>query len=262
MSEEFPEGVQLEPPSGLSPSSLDTYLQCPLRFKFSKIDKIKEKSTEAQIVGTYAHEILEHLFMFKPEFREIEQAKALARSFWTIHWKEDALKVLGNESLLHGFQWKVWWAIEEYYKLEDPRTFEPSGLETKLDGFISDVPFRGIIDQTVDEGTNVVIRDYKTGKIPAAKYQAGKFKQLVIYKLLHEQNFGKPVDRVELIYLKTPGKIIAHTPSQDDVTEMEATASRVWDEIQVSCEIGKFEPKKSVLCKWCSYMNICPIWRR
>ena len=48
-------------PKYLSPSSIGTFNQCPMRYKYAKLDKIPEPSTEPQILGSFVHEILEDL---------------------------------------------------------------------------------------------------------------------------------------------------------------------------------------------------------
>ena len=59
----------LELPKHLSASSITTYEQCPLRFRFSRIDRIPEPTTEAMILGTFVHEILEIMYSQIPNER-------------------------------------------------------------------------------------------------------------------------------------------------------------------------------------------------
>ena len=65
----------LELPHHLSASSITTYEQCPLRFRFSRIDRIPEPTTEAMILGTFVHEILEELYRIRPSARIPDYAK-------------------------------------------------------------------------------------------------------------------------------------------------------------------------------------------
>ncbi|MGA0152949.1 MAG: PD-(D/E)XK nuclease family protein, partial [Ilumatobacteraceae bacterium] len=51
----------LTPPAYLSPSSIGTYRDCPQKFKFSRIDGLKEPPTWATHLGTFVHDVLEHL---------------------------------------------------------------------------------------------------------------------------------------------------------------------------------------------------------
>ena len=45
------------PPPHLSPSSMGTFEQCPLKFKYSKIDMLKDDPTEATLMGNFVHDV-------------------------------------------------------------------------------------------------------------------------------------------------------------------------------------------------------------
>ena len=51
-------------PKYMSPSSISTFQQCPLKFKFYKLDRLPTESTEAQHLGSFVHEVLEELFTY------------------------------------------------------------------------------------------------------------------------------------------------------------------------------------------------------
>ena len=51
-----------ETPAYMSPSSIGTFNQCPMRYKYAKLDRIPEDSTEAQVLGSFVHEVLEEFF--------------------------------------------------------------------------------------------------------------------------------------------------------------------------------------------------------
>ena len=59
----------MEAPSYLSPSSIGTYRDCPQKFKLSRIDKIAEPPSWAMHVGSFVHEVLEHLYQAPAEDR-------------------------------------------------------------------------------------------------------------------------------------------------------------------------------------------------
>lgn len=247
-------------PHHLSPSSISTWEQCPLRYRFSRLDKIAEPPTEAQHIGSMTHEILEALYKEPTAHRTTATARRLAAQLWTSKW-EDEVKVLGLSSEdTHRFRWNVWWCVEALFAMEDPTTVELAGIEHPVTTTIGDVTLLGIIDRwEEDDGGLVKIGDYKTGKKPRPQYEGEKKFQLTVYKSLVEDSLDREVSRTELLYLKE-GIRWEYVPTEEDVVQMKSTVTRVWDELTAACTTGIFEAKPSVLCGWCSYKNMCPAW--
>jgi putative RecB family exonuclease len=253
--------MALKPPPHLSPSSIATFRQCPLRFKFNKIDGMREPDTEATIMGNFVHEILEVVFKLEPETRTINAAKEIASSLWNHgQWKEKVSEVIGpNEVKLREFRWKSWWCLENYFAIEDPSSIKPSGIEHEVNDTIAGVQIKGFIDRWSENEDGLVISDYKTGKTPAPKYRADKFVQLLIYAILLEQETEKPAKKLELLYLKD-GTVLSSDVDRKKVDSVKDMITTVHEGIMDRCEKEYFEPKTSVLCGWCDFKNICPAW--
>ena len=251
----------LEPPPHLSPSSIAVFQQCPLRFKFSKIDGFREPDTEATIMGNFVHEILEMLFRMAPEDRTIDYAKSVASGLWNEgNWKNKVIDVIGkDENQLREFRWKSWWCLENYFKIEDPQNIEPDGIEHEVNGLIDGVKIKGFIDRWSCVDNEITVSDYKTGKTPAPKYRKDKFIQLLIYAILLEQETGIPSKKIELLYLKE-GKVLSSEVKEEDISHVKSTIVNVHSEMMKRCEVGKFEYKTSTLCGWCSFKKMCPAW--
>jgi len=66
------------PPDYLSPSSIRLYQDCPQKFKINKFDNIKEPPSWATELGTFTHEVLEHLYVLDPSERTHDSVKTLA----------------------------------------------------------------------------------------------------------------------------------------------------------------------------------------
>lgn len=250
-------------PGHLSPSSISTWEQCPLRYRYSRLDKIPEPSTEAQLVGTVTHEVLEFLYQRSADERTLTVARQIVKELWDDHWAAEVDSALGlSGEDLKRFRWQVWWCIEALWKIENPQEVELAGVEHRIDTQIEGVGFVGIIDrwQHNDDGT-ARIGDYKTGKKPKPQYEGEKKFQLTVYKSLVEDVLDREVRETELLYLKDAVKW-TFVPTAADVVQMKSTIVRVWDEVVTSCSTGRFEARTSVLCGWCSYKNMCPAWRR
>lgn len=248
-------------PKYLSPSAIGTFNQCPMRYRFSKLDKIPEPSTEAQVLGSYVHEVLELLFQIPAEDRTESSARGIAKNLWEEKWGEEYFS-LDKKSDRNEFRWKVWWCIENYFSLEDPTSFTPEGLESKVEGDIDGVPIFGIIDRwNISDSGKLIISDYKTGKKPRPQYEWEKKMQIMIYVELLEKMLGLEAEKAELIYLKSPSRAV-YEPNAKIRNEVKVTLRNTWDELTDSCSTGEFECRTGPLCNWCSFKQICPAWRK
>lgn len=253
---------ELKPPAYLSPSSISTFKQCPLRFKYNKIDLIPDPSNHWAVLGNFVHDILEEMYKLAPAERNLATCKMLAKALWDEKWGEEAHKVLRTEKEIHNFRWSAWWCVENLWLIENPQEVSPIGLEHELNGEIGGVALRGFIDRySQTEGTMMLtVSDYKTGKTP--KYDLDeKFFQLLIYaKLLSNTGVGE-VDNIELLYLKE-GVKLKKAITDSDIKMTVEEVQRVKSEVDERCVSGNFEYKTSGLCNFCSYKRICPAWNR
>ena len=259
------DGGGLQPPPYLSPSSIETFKQCPLKFKYSRIDRLRDPPTEATTKGSFVHAVLEDLYALPPADRTLASAKVLMSAQWKNEWEEKTLDVIGADpDKLRSFRWNSWWCIENCFKLEDPTKINPDGIERELNSTISDVPIKGFIDRWQMGKTGIIISDYKTGKTPQPKYRNSKFFQLLIYADILAAELDAPIERVELLYLKDPVrlKLDSGTKMLEDVASMRVVVKETYDGVLKRCSAGEFEPTKNTLCDWCSYKSFCPAWKK
>jgi len=255
-----PKNKELIAPEFLSPSSIGTFRQCPLKFKYSKIDGLPDPSGQEAILGNYVHDVLEKLYKLSPNLRTQEQAKLIARELWDSRWEEKTRNVVRGEKELNRFRWTAWWCIEHLWEFENPTSFTPSKMECFVTGEIGGVKMRGYIDRILIGDKNVTISDYKTGKTPREIDLPEKFFQLITYSQLLS-HLGIEVDEidVELLYLKDPVRFKRRV-TQEDLNSTIKTIQETKRNIDESCKSGNFPHKKSVLCGWCSFKKICPAW--
>ena len=254
-------GGGLTPPPYLSPSSIGTWQQCPLKYKYSRIDGLVDPPTTATVLGNFVHETLEELHRADPQNRTKPTAKIIMRSLWQDKWEEEAAGVLPNtDEAFHEFRWKAWWCVENYFEMEDPSSVFLDGIETQCNVDIDGVQMKGFIDRwELKEDGTIRIGDYKTGKTPRPKYTDDKFQQLHIYAHLLGTMSGRRVTEVELLYLKD-GVRFNREVTKDDLTAIAETVKTVRSEVETCCETGEFPAIKHRLCDWCSYKTFCPAW--
>lgn len=249
--------MTLTPPAHLSPSSISTFQQCPLRFKFNKIDGLTEPPTQHTLLGNFVHEILESVYLMPAESRTLESARIIAKEKWDSSFADGAKSLRVNE---RDFRWKAWWCVENLWKVEDPKTVELSGIEHQVLGDCDGVTVKGFIDrfETLQDGT-LLIGDYKTGKVPYANFLSDKFTQLYIYAvMLDTMGVGK-ASKVSLIYLASP-EVFTREVSSEAIHETKVLLRSTHEKITRCCESEEFEAKPSKLCNWCHFKKICPAW--
>jgi putative RecB family exonuclease len=232
-----------------------------MRYKFAKLDRISEPSTEAQILGSFVHEILEELFKLDAKDRNESSARQIGKGLWNHSWSQEFANLPDQVSTENEFRWKAWWCVENYFALEDPTSFDAVGIEQKVNGDIDGVPIFGIIDRWTLEDGKMVISDYKTGKKPKPRYEWEKQMQIMIYSILLEQMTEYEVKEAELIYLKFPSKAV-YKPTEKVISNVKANIVQTWDELVTSCSTGVFETRTGPLCNWCSFKGMCPAWRK
>ena len=249
-----------ETPAYMSPSSIGTFNQCPMRYKYAKLDRLTEPSTEAQVLGSFVHEVLEELFKEDKQDRTEPTARRLARDLWNSKWGAE-FHDLDEKCDENEFRWKAWWCIENYFIMEDPTSFDAGGIEAKMNGDILGVPIFGIIDRWTLENDKIVISDYKTGKKPRPQYEWEKKMQITIYSILLGKEMDREIERAELLYLKS-GQFAKYEVTDELAGKVSQDVKNTWDELVVSCESGEFETRTGPLCNWCNFKSICPAWRK
>lgn len=256
--------MPVQMPERMSPSSVSTWLQCQLKYKYSRIDKMHEEQTEPQALGNMTHEALEELFnSVEPGGRTLQVARTIMLNQWHQKWQKHAEEVLGlSPYAQHMLRWNAWSCVENYFKLEDPNDIEPDGVEEEVFGEIEGVPILGFIDRRMPGPNGCTIQDYKTGKVSKPPYDKDKILQLMIYTELVESTMGEKVAMAELIYLKGKGSRVSYEPTEEARLEMRKTVLKSWGELKTACETDNFTTHKTKLCDWCSFKGICPAWKR
>lgn len=250
--------TQLPLPTHLSASSISTYEQCPLRFRFSRIDKIQEPTTEAMILGSFVHEILEEFYKLDPEDRTVPEARRIARELWETKFVEETRPV--RIKSVNDFRWQAWWCIENVFGMENPTEVKIRGIEDQFSASINDVPLLGYIDRwTEEEDGSITVTDYKSGKVSKPQYEGDKVFQIILYAEMLERLNNIKVDNAEIMYVKFKERK-RYEPTSERRKTVLKIIDQTWDGVNKGCETGIFNTKTSALCNWCAYKNICPAW--
>jgi putative RecB family exonuclease len=244
-------------PSYLSPSSASAFDGCPRRWKFKYVDRRPEPSGQAAIVGSFAHEVLEHLCGLPSIERTLDKAKELARAFWPNVEGDDDYQALDlNDEDARAFRWQSWLAIAGLWDLEDPADVEVVATEQKVTAVLAGVPFLGIIDRVDRINGKLIVSDYKSGTLPGIRWRDDKMQQVLLYAAAIEQAEGEQPDQARLLYLGQ--KILPVTVTDRKIEAAAEQLSETWVGINSACESETFEAKTGVLCGWCPFVSECP----
>ncbi len=255
--------VEVENPrlETLSPSRAGDFKTCPQLFKFRAIDRLPEPTSIYQARGTTAHLALQRLFDEPDDKRTPERLFDLFREAWT--------EVRGDEEfegLFESLDEERAWGLESmellrnYFAIEDPQTFEPEERELDMLEDLDGIVIRGILDRIDrDPDGSLVITDYKTGKAPPERYALPAFFALKIYALLIRRRSGETPKELRLLYLNGP--TLYRLPIDDrQLDAMDTQLRALWAAIDRALAGDTFPTRRSRLCDWCSFQEICPAW--
>lgn len=258
--------MSLPLPRSLSPSKVTTFRDCALAFRFSAIDRLEEPPSPATTKGTLVHVALERLFWHhEPGDRGREVAHAELQAAWALMEESGELDMIGlDEAGRTAFLADAATLVDGYLRLEDPDTVTPIGVELTLEAEIASgdrsnaLLLRGIIDRldVTDTGELVVV-DYKTGRVPSERQEQQRLGGVQFYALLCEHVLGRRPSKVRLLYLREPVCIEAD-PSDQALRGLRQRTMAVWSAIERACAAEDFRPKPSALCNWCAYKPLCP----
>lgn len=242
-------------------SRIGTFQQCPKKFKFQYIDKIKtdDKGVEA-FMGSMVHNTLEKLYNeLKFKVLSLEETLAVYDEFWEKNF-DDKVVITRKERTEDDYRNCGRKCVEDYYKRYHP--FDQGKvignevpIKVALDAEGKYV-MQGYIDRLVQNPDgSYEIHDYKTnGRLPEQKDMDAD-KQLALYHIGIQQKWND-VGEVELIWHYVIfDKEIQSKRTPEQLEELKKEYIRLIDQIEAE---EKFEPKVSTLCGWCSYQDICP----
>ena len=246
-------------PVNLSPSRVESFLSCPLSFRFSSIEKLPDLPSVAATRGSLVHRALELLFM-RPAAERTPAALDDAVERAIVEYRDlDDFTLLGLDAEATArFETESRRLATNYLEMEDPTTINDIGLELRLEAPVGDLMLRGIIDRLeLDADGELVVTDYKTGRAPSPNWERKSLSGLNFYAFLCESLFGKRPAAIRLMYLSSKETITA-TPSAQSTKFMTTRTTAVWKAVATACERDDFRPRQGPLCTYCSYQQWCP----
>lgn len=243
-------------------SALETFTQCPKKYEYQEIERLKVPKSKEAIFGTLVHAALKYMFSKDPVFPTEEEVVSYFREGMTpaaiADNEKERFTQLGEQ------------IIRRFWKKNPPWMYNIIGLETRFEMPLHDSSgneahtLAGIIDRidVLPDGSYEII-DYKTSRKLPAQDEVNRNLQLQIYKMSALKRWPHLTpERIQLsLYFLRAGEKLSATGTEASPEETERHVVATISDIEKSIAGSNFPPRPSELCNWCGYKAMCPAWR-
>lgn len=247
-----------------SHSRLSTFENCPLKFKFQYIDKIKPEepwtSVEA-FMGSRAHDTLEKLYrdLNVTKLNTLDELLLHFDKIWDEEWGDD-VRIVRKEYTQDDYRNTGKKCVIDYYNhykpFDDSKTLN---LEQRVSIEIEGHKLTGFIDRLSQRGEGEYeIRDYKTNASLPTQEHADGDRQLALYQIGVE-DMWRDAKSVDLIwhYLRH-NKEIRSTRTKEEIEQLKLDIVSLIEEAERAEDENNFPACESGLCGWCEFQSLCP----
>jgi len=254
-------------------SALDTFKQCPLKYKFQVIDKIKVPKIKEAVFGNKIHKALQFFHSQQPSSPTLDELLNYFKNNWPARrsfseggdspfFDEQEELIYFSEAIkiLKGY-------YEHYLKIKD--NFTVLGTETRFEVLLENPKnqnekclLTGIIDRIDKTKTGIEVIDYKTAKNLPSQQDADHSLQFSLYCLgiinrwPQFLKYGMENIKLTFYYLKHQ-ETISTTRNKNQLDRIQ---EQIWEKLE-QIEKSEFQPMPSALCDWCGYKKLCPMWK-
>ena len=233
----------------LSATKYETYLKCPLQFKFAHILDVPTPERTYFNLGTAVHAVAEHLT--KMEKEGIKPTQETAFEILEKNWNSDAYKSKKKEQEDYA---KAKEMIQFYLNWVSENSNKAIDVEKRFKIDIGGVAVTGSIDRVeqTPSGQYQVI-DFKTGGVYETKNSIKEDTQMNVYAMAVEKIYGQLPEKTSLFYLKE-GKMLENVIKTDNLERVKAKLDHVTQSILA--EDFEARPEKGA-CYNCAFKSIC-----
>lgn len=232
-------------PEHASYSQLSLFNACPLAYKLSYIEKVKEGTENRHLrVGREVHKALEGYVKHLIETRQPSDPD------WLLNYEPSLQMAEADEvrEILKTF-------LNNHSLDFDKGDYDVEGqVSLELDGF----PFMAVLDLLQDQGEVAEITDYKTDHRIRSQTEVDQDMQLRIYAWIASEILpGAKLFRCKLDFVRL-GVVRETEVNLDDIEKVKTnlvTNIKMLDDAEKADE---FPAKPGSRCTWCGYTHICP----
>ena len=243
----------------VSYSQLNTYVDCPKKYRYVYILKVPSKPHASLSFGSTVHNTLKDLYVLLRDSKEglegiVERpTKKTLLDLYDKHWISSGYDSKAHEQKRKSFGKKV---LSKYFDTLYSEDQRPYMLEESFSVHLGESLFVGKIDRIdiVDDSKDVLeveIIDYKTGKVKN-DINIKKDLQLPLYALFAEEKLGLKVVSAKYVFVEH-GEVI----EVDVSSERKLKARENILEIIEKVKKKDFKATPGYLCRYCDYSTIC-----
>lgn len=243
-----------------TPSKLGAFEDCPRRYRHAYVDRPtpqKGPPWAHNSLGASVHTAMRNWYGVAADRRTPGALPTLLRGTWVGEGYRDDAQERAAFSAALGW-------LETYVGTLDPAD-EPVGVERVVAAKTSVLALSGRVDRVDRRGDELVIVDYKTGRVGLDQDDARGSSALALYAYAAARVFRRACRRVELHHLPT-GTVAAHEHSESSleraVARAEATGRDILTAEATVREGGDpdlaFPVTPGSLCSYCDFRKVCP----
>lgn len=245
-------------------SALDSFRQCPLKYKYQVIDKIKAPKLKEAVFGNKIHSALQFFHSKQPISPTLDELLNFLKDNWEsgvfLDQQEDMIYFSEAVKILKNY-------YEHYLKIKD--RFIVLDTETRFEVVLENPKSKdqkcllaGIIDRIDKTKTGIEVIDYKTAKRLPSQEEVDNSLQFSLYCLgvinrwPQFLNYGLENIKLTFYFLKHQETISTKRTKE----QLDRVQEQAWERL-AEIEKSDFQPIPSVLCDWCGYRRLCPMWK-
>jgi putative RecB family exonuclease len=247
-----------------SHSRLSAYENCPLKYRYAYVDRIKlermPESIEA-FMGKRVHETLEKLYSDRMLSKEntLDGLLEFYDGAWGKNWNDD-VQIVRAEFTPENYHETGRRCIADYYKRYAPfdrgRTLKlEAPVYVNIDGY----RLMGYIDRLDYLGDGrYEIHDYKTSRSLPAQSYFDDDRQLALYQIgVH--GMWKDAEKVDLVWhYLVHDREMRSCRSPACLESLKSSVVELIHRIENAEIEYDFPAAESELCRWCEYRSLCP----
>jgi len=247
-------------------SYLNTFKQCPQKFKFQIIDKIKAPKSSEALFGSSVHEAMKFMFSRDPLFPTQDEVLG----HFSENWKVALNRTSGlAQELVQVYEESGRSMIKNFYKNNPPWNFSVVDTESHFEVLLPDEKgqahiLAGIIDRVdkIGDGEYEII-DYKTSRrLPSQEAADMDFQMSLYHMALMRKWPGTDPAKIKLsLYFLKHNEKISSKRSKEALEATREAVLKTIREIEQKIAKNDFPPVVSKLCDYCPYKQICPAWK-
>lgn len=250
-------------------SAIECFRNCPLKYKYRNIDKIKAPKNIDALFGSSIHASLKFMFQRGPLYPTLDEIINFFRTIW--EQKKLPIEAGALDSSAETVYYKEGISLlEKFYKSNPPWNFNVADMESRFEFEIEDEKtgekhiISGTMDR-IDKNADDIfeIIDYKTKRKMPAQKDIDSDLQMSIYQLgLMKRWPHINPNKIKLsFYFLKHGEKISTSRTLEQIEETRKLILGTIIEIGEKTKTGEFSPSPSPLCDWCEYKQMCPMWR-